>query len=80
MTDNVQGQSHSHLLRAFTEHPASVGETYWRHFFFATRFSLRLFGAAFAALIHAILPFMFDKTASNIVAKLHHRLTNRFDG
>ena len=78
MTDQVQ--SYSRTLNAFTAHPASVGETYWQHFFFATRFSLRLFGAAFAALIHAILPFLFDKTASNIVSKLHHKLTNRFDG
>jgi hypothetical protein len=80
MTENVQGQSHSQLLKAFTDHPSSVGETYWQHFFFASRFSLRLFGAAFAALIHAFLPFLFDKTASNIIAKLHHKLTNRFEG
>ena len=80
MSDQAQSPSHSRTLNVFTAHPASVGETYWQHFFFATKFSLRLFGAAFAALVHAVLPFLFDKTASKIVAKLHARLTNRFDG
>lgn len=80
MTDQSQSHHHSRALNAFTAHPASVGETYWQHFFFATKFSLQLFGAALAALVHAILPFLFDKTASTIVARLHHRLTTRFDG
>jgi hypothetical protein len=30
--------------------------------------------AAIAALIHAVLPFMFTKTASKIVAGLHDRM------
>jgi hypothetical protein len=64
----------------FTEHPASVGEGYFEHMGFALRFSLRLFGASLAALVHAFLPPLFEKTASNIVASLHIRLTNRFNG
>lgn len=64
----------------FTAHPASVGESYWQHMGFALRFAGLLFAAAFCALTHAILPFLFEKTASNIIKRLHHRLTHRFEG
>jgi hypothetical protein len=61
----------------FTDHPASVDESYGEHFLFATRFSATLFAAAFAALVHAIIPGLFDKTASRIVARLYERTKNR---
>ncbi len=62
---------------AFTAHPSTVDETYFEHMLFAGRFSLRLFGAAFAALIHAILPFLFEKTASNLIRRMHDDIVNR---
>ncbi|WP_343312700.1 DUF6356 family protein [Brucella sp. BE17] len=65
------------ISRLFTEHPASVDETYFEHMLFAGRFSLKLFLAAFAALIHAILPFLFEKTASGMVRELYERTHNR---
>ena len=65
------------LIKAFTDHPASVDETFGEHFFFAARFSGLLFLAAGAALVHAILPFMFEKTASRIVARLYERTSGR---
>jgi hypothetical protein len=65
------------LTRVFTEHPASVGESYGAHFLFALRFSLALFAAAGAALVHALVPCLFQKTASRIVAKLYARTHNR---
>lgn len=65
------------IARIFTDHPASVGESYLEHAAFASRFSLTLFGAALAALIHAILPFTFEKTASTTVARLYERTRNR---
>ena len=78
MTD--QSTTHrSSIVGHFTDPPASVGETYFEHMGFALRFSLRLFGASLAALVHAFLPFAFEKTASNVIARLHARLTNRFD-
>ncbi len=51
----------------FTEHPHSVGETYGEHFLFALRFAGLLFGASAAALVHALLPFCFEKTASQLI-------------
>ena len=67
----------SKVLTLFTAHPASVDESFGEHFFFAMKFAMLLFAAAGAALVHAILPFMFEKTASKIVAKLYHRTHNR---
>ena len=65
------------IVRLFTAHPASVDETYFEHMAFAGRFSGKLFAAAFAALVHAVLPFLFEKTASGIVGQLYHRTHNR---
>lgn len=65
------------VLNIFTAHPASVDESFGEHFLFAMKFAGLLFAAAGAALVHAILPFMFEKTASKIVAKLYHRTHNR---
>ena len=63
--------------RIFVNHPASVDETYLQHLWFALRFSLLLFGAAGAALIHALVPCLFEKTASRIITELHTRMHNR---
>lgn len=65
------------VLNLFTAHPASVDESFGEHFVFALKFAGLLFAAAGAALVHAILPFMFEKTASKIIAKLYHRTHNR---
>lgn len=65
------------VTRLFTSHPEAAGETYLQHMAFAGKFSFRLFIAAFAALVHAILPFLFEKTASTIVRELYERTHNR---
>jgi hypothetical protein len=66
------------LLRAFTEHPASVGETYGEHMGRAACFGLRMIGAGVACLVHALLPFLFVRTGSEAIAALNDRmLVNR---
>ena len=65
------------LLTAFTAHPSSVDESYGEHFRFALGFAGTLFLAAGAALVHAVLPFLFEKTASRIIARLYARTHNR---
>ena len=65
------------LTRLFTDHPASVNESYMQHLAFALRFAGLLFTAGMAALIHAVLPFTFDKTASRITLQLADRLRSR---
>ncbi|MGY3437830.1 MULTISPECIES: DUF6356 family protein [unclassified Marinovum] len=61
----------------FTAHPASVNESYFQHMRFALRFSGLLFFAAGAALVHAVLPALCEKTASRAVIRLHDMVTRR---
>lgn len=62
---------------SFTRHPASVGESYFAHMGSAFGFGLRMLGAGLACLIHGILPFLFVKTGSTMVATLHRQMTVR---
>lgn len=65
------------IARIFLDHPSTVNESYQEHARFAFGFSLRLFGAAFAALIHAAIPCLFEKTASRMIAEMYERTHNR---
>ena len=65
------------IARIFLDHPAKVDETFFEHMAFALKFSGLLFMAAGAALVHAIIPCLFERTASNIIAKLYARTHNR---
>ena len=66
------------MFRAFTEHPESVGETYFEHMGTASWFAMNMAVAAFACAVHAILPFAFQKTGSQRIKLLHERMvTNR---
>lgn len=65
------------VAQLFTAHPAKVGESYFGHLGFAARFAGRLFAAGAAALIHALLPFLFETTASRIIRELHARVEHR---
>ncbi|VVD86952.1 capsule biosynthesis protein [Pandoraea iniqua] len=61
-------------MKIFTEHPASVGENYTQHLGSAVSFALPLLGAGLACLVHALLPFAFEKTGSKIIVRLHERM------
>lgn len=61
----------------FTAHPQSVDENYFEHMAFAGRFSGKLFLAAGCALVHAVLPFLFEKTASRMIAEMYACTHNR---
>jgi Family of unknown function (DUF6356) len=59
---------------SFTEHPASVGETYGEHLASASGFAARLACASAACLVHGLLPFLFTRTGSGIINELHARM------
>lgn len=62
----------------FTEHPASVGETYLQHLCAASGFAIRMLLGAMACFIHALFPFLFERTGSQCIASLYERMiTNR---
>jgi len=58
-------------IKLFTEHPASVGESYGEHLVMASGFGLRMVLGGIACLIHGLLPFLFVKTGSAQIAHLH---------
>lgn len=62
------------LTKLFTDHPASVDETYTEHMGMALGFAAPLFKAAFACLIHAFLPFLFVTKGRDTISDLHDRL------
>jgi hypothetical protein len=62
------------LIRAFTEHPSSVGESYGEHLFRAVCFGTRMMWAGFACVVHGVLPFLFVRTGSRAIAELNERM------
>lgn len=77
MTDMPSIHRGSLADRLFRQHPASVGESYLQHMRFAGWFSGKLLMAAGVALIHALVPALFEKTAGTILRDLHARMENR---
>lgn len=65
------------LTRMFLSHPRSVDESYAQHAVFAGGFAVRLFLAGGAALIHAVIPCLFERTASNMIAVMYAKTHNR---
>ena len=65
------------MLRAlFTEHPASVEESYPEHMAMAFSFAGRMFLASLACFVHGLLPFLFVKTGSAAITELHDRMVS----
>lgn len=63
--------------RAFTEHPAAAGETYWQHLWFTISMGARLMMAGFVIVLHGILPFTLTYTGSNMLKKCNKILSER---
>ncbi len=65
-------------MSLFTDHPATVGETYLQHMGSASFFGSRMILAGFACMFHGLLPFIFTKTGSRTIELLYqHMVTNR---
>ena len=62
------------IKRFFIQHPRSVGETYAEHLVMAGGFGASMIGAGLACLIHALIPGLFEKTGSAVIARLHDRM------
>ena len=65
------------ISEKITDHPASVGQTYFEHFKFAVKVSTSLLKAFSACLVHAIYPPVHKNTASATIAELHNRIEQR---
>jgi len=66
------------MFRAFTDHPASVGESYLEHLHSASWFAMTMFAGGVACLLHAVFPFACQQSGSRRIKLLHERMvTNR---
>jgi len=66
------------MNKLFTEHPETVGETYLQHMHTASYFGVKMLMGALCCFVHAIFPFLFEKSGSKIITGLHDRMiTNR---
>ncbi len=63
--------------RLFLSHPQQAGESYFQHQRAALSFALPLLVAGLVAVAHAIVPGLCERTAGDIIRKLHARLEKR---
>jgi hypothetical protein len=64
-------------MKFFTEHPATVGESYAEHLQMASSFGAAMVLGGIACMIHGIFPALFVKTGSTTVLKLHDRMISK---
>lgn len=58
----------------FTDHPHSVGETYFQHMGVAFSFGWKMLSTGCACLIHGIFPFLFTTRGKETIEELHRRV------
>ena len=58
------------MTNIFTKHPDSVGESYLIHGAKAVGYSVQMLFASICGIVHAVFPFVFQSTASNIARKV----------
>lgn len=63
--------------RWFLSHPRSVNESYLEHQAVALAFSGSLFKAAAMCFVHALVPGLFERSASHAVEQLHQRMVTQ---
>ena len=67
------------LSTLFRAHPESVGENYRQHLVQALKFSLTMGAGCIVCCVHALLPFLFEKTGSRLIEKLHTEMVTHRD-
>jgi hypothetical protein len=67
------------MIKWFTEHPATIGETYFSHLFRATAFGVRMLIAGIACILHGLFPFLCVTTGSDAMKSLHDEMSARRD-
>jgi hypothetical protein len=63
--------------RFFLSHPRSVGETYGEHARTAGRFGATMVIGGLACMVHALLPSLFPRSASDRVKRLYAQMVAR---
>ncbi|MES2984600.1 MAG: DUF6356 family protein [Pseudomonadota bacterium] len=65
------------INRAFTEHPADTGETYWQHLWFTSKMSARLLYTMTVLIIHGLFPFLLMRAASMQIEEVYRIMKSR---
>jgi hypothetical protein len=63
--------------RLFLSHPRAVGETYGEHFATAAGFGAAMVVGGVACIVHAVVPALFVRTASDTVKRLYGTMKAR---
>jgi len=64
------------MLQRFTDHPASVNETYLQHMGMAFGFGGRMLVGALACFVHGLFPWLCLTRGSDTIRTLHHRMVS----
>ena len=62
------------ICRLFSDHPASVGETYFQHGLHALSFGWTMLRGSIACFLHAMFPWARTRTGSHTVIRLYDRM------
>ena len=61
-------------MKYFSRHLDRVGEDYFQHARHALGFAASMFLGSLACLAHAVFPFLFERTGSEVIRRLHDRM------
>lgn len=62
------------MLKLFTEHPESLGMTYYEHMVGSLHYSYLFLVGSIKAGIHAILPFLYETSTTELVQSVRTHL------
>jgi hypothetical protein len=62
------------MFRRFTDHPATVNETYLEHMSMAFGFGGRMFVGSLACFVHGLFPWLCLTRGSDTIRALHRRM------
>ena len=56
---------------SLVKHPNKNGMTYFKHMYYSLKFAIMLLIASVQAVIHAILPFLFETSTSDLIRNIN---------
>jgi hypothetical protein len=65
------------MANRLTQHLEEVDESYTEHMAHAGGYGVALLVAGLACLVHAVAPFLFERTGSDCIRTLHARMSSR---
>lgn len=65
------------MANMLTRHLNDVNESYTTHGRIATGFGFRMIVTGFACVLHGVFPFLFEKTGSDMVRRLHREMVTK---